>query len=155
MKIPFHGLDIKISDWSAKLKVATILCGIITVLFSVLMIFSKFTVPGFIPIAMGCTLLLLGVREYNIYFKLKEKKRYLILAVAITLTLLFALCLYIGINQIIAAVTADSVGIIGGADGPTSIIIADRTINGMMIFGGIGVLLLLLIIVCLTAIKRK
>ena len=59
--------------------------------------------PGLVPIAIGGTMLLLGVREYNIYFK--KNKHYLILVTAGILTLIFIFCLYTGINQSITVMT--------------------------------------------------
>lgn len=103
MKISINGAEIEIGDWNSKLKATTIILATISIILFALNLFAKITVRGLIPIAIGCTMLMLGVREYNIHFK--RNKHYLILVTAVILTLIFALCLYTGINQIITVMT--------------------------------------------------
>lgn len=102
MKISFWGQLLEISDWSKKLKVVTLIIAMIT-LFSVgLTLFAGVTIPGLTPIAMGMVMLLLGIKEFNVYFKEKGQKLHLILGVI--LTVIYGLNLYTGIIQINTAV---------------------------------------------------
>jgi len=102
MKISFLGLTLEISEWSKKLKIATVIMAIITLFFAGLTLFVEITIPGVTPIAMGIMLLLLGIREFNVYFKEEPQKQHLILGVI--LTVMFVLNLYSGITQIHTAV---------------------------------------------------
>lgn len=64
--------------------------------------YMKYTIPGLSPICLGMVMLLLGVRELNIYFK--EKKSSVLAVLGIVMTLLFGFLLYLGIDQILTAV---------------------------------------------------
>lgn len=102
MKISFWGQLLEISDWSKKLKVVTLIIAMIT-LFSVgLTLFAGVTIPGLTPIAMGVIMYLLGIREFNVYFKEKRQKLHLILGVY--LTVIYGINLYTGIIQINTAI---------------------------------------------------
>lgn len=102
MKKSFGGFDIEISDWTPKLKIVTIVFATITIVSSAMTLFLGYIVPGLAPIALGVTLLLLGTRELNAYFK--ENKSKSALALGIILTLLFVFHLYLGIQQILIAI---------------------------------------------------
>lgn len=99
VKIMTNNAEFVISDWNNKLKIATIILGVITAIASVILFFTKIFIPGLIPISLGCTTLLLGVKAFNVYFK--DQKNKLFLVIGVTLTLVFASGLCIGINQII------------------------------------------------------
>lgn len=103
MKKSFGGFDIEISDWTPKLKIVTIIFAAITIVSSAMTLIFKYTVPGLVPIGLGVTMLLLGTREFNMYFK--ERKSRCTLALGIVLTLIFAFNLYIGIDQIVTTIT--------------------------------------------------
>lgn len=103
MKISVNEVEIEIGDWNSKLKVTTIVLATISIILLALNLFTKIIVPGLVPITIGCTMLLLGVREFNVYFK--REKHYLVLVTAGILSLIFIFCLYTGINQIISAMT--------------------------------------------------
>lgn len=103
MKISVNEVELEIGEWNTKLKVTTIVLATISIILLALNLFAKIIVPGLAPITIGCTMLLLGVREFNVYFK--GKKNNLILVMAGILTFAFVFCLYIGINQIISAMT--------------------------------------------------
>lgn len=103
MKKSFGGFDIEISDWTPKLKIATIVFAAIAFISSVRALISGNHIPGLIPLTIGVTMLLLGIRELNLYFK--EKKSKVSLMLGILLTLLFAFNLYLGIDQILTQFT--------------------------------------------------
>jgi membrane-bound ClpP family serine protease len=102
MKIRFYDSEFEISDWNPKLKVTTAIFVVITMFVSALNLIVKITVPGIFPITIGCTMFLLGIREYNIY--IKENKRKLHMITGIIFTIMFAYCLYFGINQLITSI---------------------------------------------------
>ncbi|HHV08983.1 MAG TPA: hypothetical protein GXX75_01735 [Clostridiales bacterium] len=103
MKITVYSAEIEISDWSRKLKIATIIFAAITAISSIILLFTKVVIPGLVPIALGCTTLLLGVKSFNVYFKRQKSKLFLL--TGIVLTLIFACGLYIGIDQVITEFT--------------------------------------------------
>lgn len=102
MKISFLGLPLEISEWSKKLKVVTLVIAMIALFSAGLTLFAGVTIPGVTPIAMGMVMLLLGIRELNVYFKEKRQKLHLILGGI--LTVIFVLNLCSGITQINTAV---------------------------------------------------
>lgn len=102
MKISFLGLPLEISEWSKKLKVVTLVIAMIALFSAGLTLFAGVTIPGVTPIAMGMVMLLLGIRELNVYFKEKRQKLHLILGAI--LTVIFVLNLCSGITQINTAV---------------------------------------------------
>ena len=102
MKISFLGLPLEISDWSKKLKVVTLAIAMIALFSAGLTLFVGVTIPGLTPIAMGMVMLLLGIKEFNVYFKEKCPKLHLILGVI--LTVIYGLNLYTGITQIHTAI---------------------------------------------------
>lgn len=102
MKKNIHGFHIEFSDWTPKLKIITITCVTLTALSFSLTWFLNYAVPGLTSISFGITMLLLGVREFNIYYK--EKNSIIILFFGILLTLLFAYKLYNGIDQILTEI---------------------------------------------------
>lgn len=102
MKKSIWGMDVEISDWTRKLKIITLVFSVITIISCIMTLFLNYTIPGLSPISLGIVMLLLGIRELNIYFK--EKKSAFISVLGIILTLLFAFLLYIGIDQILDAV---------------------------------------------------
>ncbi len=99
MKITFLSAEIEISDWNHKLKIATIIFAAITAISSAILLFTKVAIPGLAPIAFGCTMLLLGVKSFNVYFKGQKNKLFML--TGIVLTLIFACGLYLGVNQVI------------------------------------------------------
>lgn len=102
MKKNIHGFDIEFSDWTPKLKIITITCVTLTVISLSITWLLNYSVPGLTSISFGITMLLLGIREFNIYYK--EKKSIIILFFGILLTLLFAYNLYNGIDQILTEI---------------------------------------------------
>lgn len=102
MKRSIGGFDIVISEWTPRLKISTVVFAVITLISSAITLFGNYKIPGLTPIALGITMLLLGVREWNRYFK--TKKSIGVLLIAIIDTLLFVVLLIIGIDQIMTVV---------------------------------------------------
>lgn len=102
MKKAVGGFTVEISDWTPKLKMLTIIFAALTIISSAITLIFHYTLPGLSPIVLGVTMHLLGIKEYNIYFK--QKRSRWILALGIIFTSLFAFNLYIGIQQIVTAV---------------------------------------------------
>lgn len=102
MKKSFGGLDIEISDWTPKLKIAAVIFSFITIISIGITIFFRYTIPGLTPITFSIVMLLFGIREFNVYFKRNKNK--FIITLGIIFTMLFAFGLCIGIKQIVDAV---------------------------------------------------
>lgn len=102
MKVLFHGVKIEISDWNKRLKMVTIVLSIITLISCVLTIFADIVIPGLSPLALGCVILFIGIRQLNSYFK--KGKHKIDLIIGIFCTIIFGLDLYVGINQILFAI---------------------------------------------------
>lgn len=103
MKKSFLGFDIEISDWTPNLRIATIISAVITLISSAITLLWKYRIPGLTPLAFSLTMLLLGVRELNVYFKVKHNKYFLVMGVIFTLG--YAFNLIVGILQILTAVS--------------------------------------------------
>lgn len=102
MKMQFGGFNVHISEWSAKLKIATIVFATITAVSVALTIFGGYTIPGLSLIALGAMFQLLGIKAYNVYFKRSTSK--VVLSAGIVSTLFFAGCLCVGIKQFLVGV---------------------------------------------------
>lgn len=99
MKIPVCGAELEISDWSYKLKIATFVLAVSTIISYILMLFTEIELSGLPPITLGCTLLLLGIKMFNVYFKGRKHK--VLLMVGIVFSVMYTFLLYVGINKIV------------------------------------------------------
>ena len=79
------------------------------------------------------------------------KRSYKIMLIVLGIVSMFSIFLFVFSNMN----KVSSIGIIGGADGPTSILLAEKSGNSKLLYVGTVILILTLIIISIVAMKKK